>query len=53
MVKQGIIPDELTKPFFDAANDERLVMPDVKTKTRIKRARSSSKKRSSRKKSDD
>ena len=34
-------------------NDERLVTPDVKTKTRVKRARSSSKKRSSRKKSDD
>ena len=26
MVKQGIIPDELTKPFFDAANEERLVI---------------------------
>jgi len=26
MVKQGIVPDELTKPFFDAANDERLVI---------------------------
>jgi len=34
-------------------NEERLVTPDVKTKTRVKRARSSSKKRSSRKKSDD
>ena len=26
MVKQGVIPDELTKPFWDAANDERLVI---------------------------
>ena len=26
MVKQGIIPDELTKPFWDAANEGRLVI---------------------------
>ena len=26
MVKQGVIPDELTKPFWDAANEERLVI---------------------------
>ena len=26
MVKQGVIPDELTKPFYDAANDDKLVI---------------------------
>ena len=26
MVKQGVIPDELTKPFWDAANEGRLVI---------------------------
>ena len=26
MAKQGVIPDELTKPFWDAANEERLVI---------------------------
>ena len=26
MVKQGVIPDDLTKPFWDAANEERLVI---------------------------
>jgi uncharacterized OB-fold protein len=26
MVKQGVIPDELTKPFWDAANEQRLVI---------------------------
>ena len=26
MVKQGVIPDELTKPFWDAANEEKLVI---------------------------
>ena len=26
MVKQGGIPDELTKPFYDAANEEKLVI---------------------------
>ena len=34
-------------------NEERLVTPDVKTKTRVKRARSSAKKRSARTKSED
>lgn len=34
-------------------NEERLVTPDVKTKTRVKRARSSTKKRSARTKSED
>ena len=26
MVKQGVVPDELTKPFWDAANEGRLVI---------------------------
>ena len=26
MVKQGVVPDELTKPFLDAANEGRLVI---------------------------
>ena len=26
MPKQGVVPDELTKPFWEAANEERLVM---------------------------
>jgi uncharacterized OB-fold protein len=26
MVKQGVAPDDLTKPFFEAANEERLVI---------------------------
>ena len=26
MVKQGVVPDELTKPFWEAANDGRLVI---------------------------
>jgi len=26
MVKQGVVPDELTKPFWEAANDGRLVV---------------------------
>jgi uncharacterized protein len=26
MPKQGVIPDELTKPFWDAANEERLII---------------------------
>ena len=26
MVKQGVVPDDLTKPFFDAANEGRLVV---------------------------
>ncbi|PKB82154.1 MAG: hypothetical protein BZY88_05145 [SAR202 cluster bacterium Io17-Chloro-G9] len=31
MVKQGVIPDELTKPYYDAANQERLVIQNCKT----------------------
>jgi hypothetical protein len=26
MAKQGVVPDELTKPFWDAANEGRLVI---------------------------
>ena len=26
MVKQGVVPDELTKPFWDAANEGRLII---------------------------
>ena len=26
MVKQGVVPDDLTRPFFEAANEERLVI---------------------------
>ena len=26
MVKQGVVPDDLTRPFWDAANQERLVV---------------------------
>jgi uncharacterized OB-fold protein len=31
MVKQGVIPDELTKPFYDAANEEKLVIQNCKS----------------------
>lgn len=26
MVKQGVVPDDLTRPFFEAANEDRLVI---------------------------
>lgn len=26
MVKQGVVPDDLTRPFFEAANEDRLVV---------------------------
>ncbi|MDH3598578.1 MAG: OB-fold domain-containing protein [Candidatus Tectomicrobia bacterium] len=35
MAKQGVIPDELTKPFWDAANEERLVIQNCKTCNRL------------------
>ena len=35
MPKQGVIPDELTKPFWDAANDERLVIQSCKSCDRL------------------
>ena len=30
MAKQGVVPDELSKPFWDAANEERLVIQNCK-----------------------
>ena len=30
MAKQGVEPDELTKPFWDAANEERLIIQNCK-----------------------
>ena len=35
MPKQGIIPDELTKPFWDAANEDRLVIQNCKSCNRL------------------
>ena len=35
MVKQGVIPDELTKPFWDAANEERLVLQNCSACSRL------------------
>ena len=35
MVKQGVIPDELTKPFWDAANEERLVIQNCNACNRL------------------
>ena len=35
MVKQGVIPDESTKPFWDAANEERLVVQNCKACDRL------------------
>ena len=35
MVKQGVEPDELTKPFWDAANDERLVIQNCTACNRL------------------
>lgn len=35
MVKQGVIPDELTKPFWDAANEERLLIQNCTACTRL------------------
>ena len=35
MVKQGVIPDELTKPFYDAANEERLVIQNCTACNRL------------------
>ena len=29
MVKQGVVPDDLTRPFFEAANEGRLVSPGL------------------------
>ncbi len=35
MVKQGVIPDDLTKPFWDAANEERLVIQNCMACNRL------------------
>ena len=35
MVKQGVIPDELTKPFWDAANEQRLVIQNCSVCDRL------------------
>ena len=35
MVKQGVIPDELTKPFWDAANQGRLVIQNCNVCDRL------------------
>src|SRR5262249_13287059 len=35
MAKQGVIPDALTKPFWDAANEERLVIPNCQAFNRL------------------
>ena len=35
MVKQGVVPDELNKPFWDAANEERLVIQNCSACDRL------------------
>ena len=35
MVKQGVVPDEQSKPFWDAANEGRLVIQNCKACTRL------------------
>ena len=35
MVKQGVVPDELTKPHFDAANEGRLELQTCSACTRL------------------
>lgn len=35
MPKQGVVPDELTKPFWDAANEERLVIQHCRACLRL------------------
>ena len=36
MAKQGVIPDELTKPFLDAANEGRLIIQNCKACNRLR-----------------
>ena len=35
MVKQGVVPDEQSKPFWDAANEGRLVIQNCKSCNRL------------------
>ena len=35
MTKQGVVPDELTKPFWSAANEERLVIQNCSACNRL------------------
>ena len=35
MVKQGVVPDELTRPFFEAANEGRLVVQSCTNSDRL------------------
>ena len=35
MVKQGVVPDEINKPFFDAANEGRLVVQSCTNSDRL------------------
>jgi uncharacterized OB-fold protein len=35
MAKQGVVPDKLTKPFWDAANKERLVIQNCQACNRL------------------
>ena len=35
MAKQGVEPDELTRPFWDAANEERLVIQNCRACDRL------------------
>ena len=36
MTKQGVVPDELSKPFWDAANEGRLVIQNCKACSRLR-----------------
>ena len=35
MAKQGVVPDELTRPFWDAANEGRLVIQNCRACSRL------------------
>ena len=38
MLKQGVVPDELSKPFWDAANEGRLVIQNRKDCDRLQKS---------------
>ncbi len=38
MAKQGVVPDELSKPFWDAANEGRLVIQNRKDCDRLQKS---------------